>query len=472
MCPFVGPRTAGALRCGARVRSGWTGGCGGGSDGDPGVSDDELDQLRGFPEINKEELILFFTPTPADVGFIGPGRGGSPKDRLGLAVQASLEVHGVRVGARAMEHVCCGDVAANRGVASSCPGSDIHKVIGLPGPIARIMLSQARPVDLPHYSRKNVDVQTETEPVMVKIHSERARTWTVRPYDRADERAVLELVAADRLPGKPPCTPEALADAVAGRYPVGGMPVGLLKRPVTDVVHDACDRVAGVIAYTLRATDGTGVVLWAHARENAEVMALLLARARARLGSVRTWYAFPGTPATALAIEGLPVLHRPATAHALHDAGFTTVATRRYWYRVIDRPRLAACPVAGVPPITWPPTQYVSLTGADGTVIAQARIDGSLGGTAVLRDLIVTEPYQGMGIGGRLLDRCLDALAQAGAAQVIAATDGYNPDTPAYRLLDARGFTPIDTLAVYRRRPERSSQGNEWGHEGDDSAVT
>ncbi|WP_369394789.1 DUF4158 domain-containing protein [Streptomyces sp. CG1] len=50
-------------------------------------ADDELARLRGFPEINKEELIRFFTLTPADVGFIDPGRGRSPKDRLGLAVQ-------------------------------------------------------------------------------------------------------------------------------------------------------------------------------------------------------------------------------------------------------------------------------------------------------------------------------------------------------------------------------------------------
>jgi hypothetical protein len=50
-------------------------------------ADDELERLRGFPEINKEELIRFFTLTPADAGFIDPGRGRSPKDRIGLAVQ-------------------------------------------------------------------------------------------------------------------------------------------------------------------------------------------------------------------------------------------------------------------------------------------------------------------------------------------------------------------------------------------------
>src|SRR5438876_4936643 len=48
-------------------------------------SDEDLERLRSFPEINREELIRFFTLTPADVEFIDPGRG--PSDRLGLAVQ-------------------------------------------------------------------------------------------------------------------------------------------------------------------------------------------------------------------------------------------------------------------------------------------------------------------------------------------------------------------------------------------------
>ncbi len=79
---------AGALRCGARCprRVGlglWWG---------FGVANhvfagDELKRLRGYPEINEEELIRFFTLRPADVGFIDPGLGRSPKDRLGLAVQ-------------------------------------------------------------------------------------------------------------------------------------------------------------------------------------------------------------------------------------------------------------------------------------------------------------------------------------------------------------------------------------------------
>lgn len=48
-------------------------------------SDDELEQLRGFPEIEQTDLIRFFTVAPADEAFIASHRG--PANRLGLAVQ-------------------------------------------------------------------------------------------------------------------------------------------------------------------------------------------------------------------------------------------------------------------------------------------------------------------------------------------------------------------------------------------------
>lgn len=49
-------------------------------------SDEELERLRGFPEIGREELFRFFTLAPADVAFVDPGRGRGPADRLGLSV--------------------------------------------------------------------------------------------------------------------------------------------------------------------------------------------------------------------------------------------------------------------------------------------------------------------------------------------------------------------------------------------------
>ena len=50
-------------------------------------SDAHLEHLRSFPDIDRDQLIGFFTLTPADVAFIDPGRGRGPADRLGLAVQ-------------------------------------------------------------------------------------------------------------------------------------------------------------------------------------------------------------------------------------------------------------------------------------------------------------------------------------------------------------------------------------------------
>ena len=49
-------------------------------------SEEQLEQLRSFPEISADELIRYFTPTSADVVFVSPG-GRGPVDRLGMLVQ-------------------------------------------------------------------------------------------------------------------------------------------------------------------------------------------------------------------------------------------------------------------------------------------------------------------------------------------------------------------------------------------------
>ncbi|WP_374108836.1 DUF4158 domain-containing protein [Pseudonocardia sp. ICBG1293] len=41
----------------------------------PVFTDVELERLRRFPEIGREELFRFFTLAPADVAFVDPGRG-------------------------------------------------------------------------------------------------------------------------------------------------------------------------------------------------------------------------------------------------------------------------------------------------------------------------------------------------------------------------------------------------------------
>ncbi len=48
-------------------------------------SEEELAQLRGFPEITRAELIRYFTPTPADEAFVRRFHG--RRNTLGAAVQ-------------------------------------------------------------------------------------------------------------------------------------------------------------------------------------------------------------------------------------------------------------------------------------------------------------------------------------------------------------------------------------------------
>lgn len=52
----------------------------------PVFTDEELESLRRFPEIGRDELARFFTLAPSDVAFINPGGGRGPAHRLGLAV--------------------------------------------------------------------------------------------------------------------------------------------------------------------------------------------------------------------------------------------------------------------------------------------------------------------------------------------------------------------------------------------------
>ena len=55
-------------------------------------ADEELERLREFPEIGRDELARYFILTPADAAFVDPGRGRGAPDRLGLT--AALKEYG------------------------------------------------------------------------------------------------------------------------------------------------------------------------------------------------------------------------------------------------------------------------------------------------------------------------------------------------------------------------------------------
>ena len=45
--------------------------------------EDQLERLRTFPDIGRDDLIRYFTLTRADVAFLDPGRGRGPPDSGG-----------------------------------------------------------------------------------------------------------------------------------------------------------------------------------------------------------------------------------------------------------------------------------------------------------------------------------------------------------------------------------------------------
>jgi hypothetical protein len=61
-------------------------------------TDEDLERLRSFPTLNPEELIRFFTLTPADVEFIDPGRGRGERTRWSAALPVRTGALGPTTG--------------------------------------------------------------------------------------------------------------------------------------------------------------------------------------------------------------------------------------------------------------------------------------------------------------------------------------------------------------------------------------
>lgn len=50
------------------------------------LADEELERLREFPDVSRDDLVRFFTLTSSDLAFVDPGRGRGPAERLGLSL--------------------------------------------------------------------------------------------------------------------------------------------------------------------------------------------------------------------------------------------------------------------------------------------------------------------------------------------------------------------------------------------------
>jgi GNAT superfamily N-acetyltransferase len=198
--------------------------------------------------------------------------------------------------------------------------------------------------------------------------------------------------------------------------------------------------------------------LWLHCREDSALAGALIARALDRLGQ-RTVHAFEFACALTLGMEGLPARHRPTTHKALKAAGFTGRDLWRYMR--------ADLPIAGLPHAAHvtvnesddPPGKRLEVR--EGTeLLAEATIGRPVAGIGVLWWISVAPPAHGQGLGLALLGTALDLLAGLGAREAILYVDDDAPPgdnerdrTAANHLYDRAGFTEVDRLHSFTRRP-------------------
>ncbi|WP_236793274.1 GNAT family N-acetyltransferase [Amycolatopsis sp. GM8] len=276
--------------------------------------------------------------------------------------------------------------------------------------------------------------------------------FVVRPLEAADQPATLDLINADRLPGQPEVTESMLADALAGRSSVDTGWWADLDAPRTVVATDIAGQVAGAASFATRARDGAGLILWLHARENRVAVKALLRHMLNTLHGCRVIEAFSFATALGLGLEALPVRHRPVTAAALIDAGFTSSDLWRYMGRSLP----AELPTAAGVRIEASELGIRELALLDGErTLAQATVGVPVAGIGVLWWISSDPDLRGRGHGRAMLGSALQLLGELGAREVILFVDDDEPGgerdrTAADRLYEQSGFVEYDRLHSYR----------------------
>lgn len=277
---------------------------------------------------------------------------------------------------------------------------------------------------------------------------------TLRPFTAVDRGAVLELVNADRLPGRPAVTAAMLDSAAVGRQHDGptAVPPGL-EGLRTEVLLSAGGEVLGAVCHATRVEDGAGVMVWLHCLDDEQALAqALIHRTLVQLGR-RTVHAF--TESTAMSLVGLPFRNRPGTRRALEASGFSGSDHWRYLHHRLDTlsPRLYV--LADLTERPDAPGWYLHLRERDGTCIGQAVIGPPVEDTVMLEWITLAPGRQRLG--HILLEQSLTNLADRGIHEVTACLDAPADGQPGrdaiLQLHQAAGFVEVDQLHTYSRRP-------------------
>jgi ribosomal protein S18 acetylase RimI-like enzyme len=267
--------------------------------------------------------------------------------------------------------------------------------------------------------------------------------------------AVLDVIAADRLPGQPECTAAMLAEARAGRSPVDTAWWEDLKKIRVDIATDAEGQVRGAVSFAVRPRDKTGFVLWLHAHEDPAVTDALLDHALAGLADCPIIEGFAFATALGLGVEALPVHHRPITHAALLARGFEAADLWRYMRRPLPAWELPRC-AFDLRPDQDKKGRVLEIV-EDGKVLGEATVGEPVSGIAPLWWITVDPEARGRGLGLKLLGSALAELTRWGAEEVILFVDDDAPaDDPersrsaANAMYDRAGFIEVDRLYSYK----------------------
>lgn len=257
------------------------------------------------------------------------------------------------------------------------------------------------------------------------------------------------LVAADRLPGQPPCTPGQVAAVVEGRSQAGTWRWEQLTGVRTLVATTPEGHVIGAGAVG-RGADGHPHLLWLHAGEDRTVVDALLFNLLRGFRRSLPAFAFDAATDVAPAVEGLPAGRRPVTAAALAERGFTG---RARWLYLCAA---GAGPATGIPiRVIGPPGDCRIEVSGSGGALGGAEIGLTGPGTGVIWWLEVEPPHRRAGYGRALLRGARRALAEAGASSTVLLVDldaGAEPDRRgALHLYESEGFEVADELWSYER---------------------
>lgn len=278
-------------------------------------------------------------------------------------------------------------------------------------------------------------------------------SMTVRSYAPQDRERVLELIAGDRLPGRPSVTAAMLDHALEGCC-LGDPAADGLEELYTNVAVDGSGEVVGVSCWAVREQDGEGLLLWLHCVEDDQRIAGVLVEHILEEAGRRTVHAFQMP--TAIGFAGLPVRNRRGSVAALESAGFSRQDGWSYLHHRLDALRLRPYEVIDITECADPYGWYVRLREKDGTLLGKAVISRPIEGTTVLEWISLAPRPDGTG--HVLLEQCLAQLADRGVRELVVLLDAVADDPghswgPAGDLHQRAGFHAIDHLHPYTRRP-------------------